>query len=67
VEDQPRRDDKPQREDRPKRARGEHGGRGERRTRGGGDRDHDNDDAVASFTEENMPAFLARPVRAAAG
>ena len=64
VEDQPRRDDKPQREDRPKRERG---GRGERRTRGGGDRDHDNDDAVASFTEENMPAFLARPVRAAAG
>jgi superfamily II DNA/RNA helicase len=60
-------EDQPAREDRPKRERVERGERGERRTRGGGrDRDHDNDDKMpASFTEENMPAFLARPVRAA--
>ncbi len=44
-------DDKPQRE---------RGGRG--RGRGGKGRDNDHDDTPSRFTEENMPAFLARPV-----
>jgi hypothetical protein len=40
--------------------------RGEKRGRGGrGGRDHDNDDSPSRFTEDNMPAFLARPVKAA--
>jgi len=44
-------------EEKPQRERG---GRG--RGRGGKGRDNDNDDTPSSFTEENMPAFLARPV-----
>ncbi|MDX1718202.1 MAG: DEAD/DEAH box helicase [Anderseniella sp.] len=53
-------------EEKPKRERGEkRGDRGEKRGRGGRGRDHDNDDSPSSFTEDNMPAFLARPVKAA--
>jgi len=37
----------------------ERGGRG--RGRGGRGRDNDHDDTPSMFTEENMPAFLARP------
>ncbi|WP_108883460.1 DEAD/DEAH box helicase [Anderseniella sp. Alg231-50] len=44
-------------EEKPQRERG---GRG--RGRGGKGRDNDHDDTPSMFTEENMPAFLARPV-----
>ena len=43
-------------EEKPQRERG---GRG--RERGGRGRDNDRDDTPSSFTEDNMPAFLARP------
>jgi superfamily II DNA/RNA helicase len=59
-------DEKPKRERGERGDRGDRGDRGEKRGRGGrGGRDHDNDDSPSRFTEDNMPAFLARPVKAA--
>ncbi len=48
---------KRQSDEKPQRERGSRG-----RGRGGKGRDNDHDDTPSRFTEENMPAFLARPV-----
>ena len=50
--------EKPKRDDNHRRERQERGGRN---GRGRGGRDHDDDGSPSSFTEETMPAFLARP------
>jgi hypothetical protein len=49
--------DKRPSEEKPQRERGSRG-----RGRGGKGRDNNHDDTPSMFTEENMPAFLARPV-----